>query len=46
MTVGALAGYFFGAHFAQRIPQKQVRRIITGIGFTISAVLFYQQFLR
>lgn len=46
MTVGALAGYFFGAHFAQRIPQKHVRRIITGIGFTISAVLFYQQFLR
>ena len=46
MTVGALAGYFFGAHFAQRIPQKHVRRIITGIGFTISAVFFYQQFLR
>jgi uncharacterized membrane protein YfcA len=46
MTVGALAGYYFGAHFAQRIPQKHVRRIITGIGFTISAVLFYQQFLR
>jgi uncharacterized membrane protein YfcA len=46
MTVGALAGYYLGAHFAQRIPQKHVRRIITGIGFTISAVLFYQQFLR
>lgn len=46
MTVGALVGYYFGAHFSQRIPQKHVRRIITGIGFTISAVLFYQQFLR
>jgi uncharacterized membrane protein YfcA len=46
MTVGALAGYYFGARFSQRIPQKHVRRIITGIGFTISAVLFYQQFLR
>lgn len=46
MTVGALAGYYFGAHFSQRIPQRRVRQIITGIGFTISAVLFYQQFLR
>jgi uncharacterized membrane protein YfcA len=46
MTVGALVGYYFGAHFSQRIPQKHVRQIITGIGFTISAVLFYQQFLR
>jgi uncharacterized protein len=46
MTVGALAGYYFGAHFSQRIPQKHVRQIIAGIGFTISAVLFYQQFLR
>ena len=46
MTVGALAGYYFGAHFSQQIPQKRVRQIITAIGFTISAVLFYQQFLR
>ena len=45
MTIGALAGYYFGAHFSQRIPQRRVRQIITGIGFTISAVLFYQQFL-
>jgi len=46
MTVGALAGYYFGARFSQQIPQKRVRQIITAIGFTISAVLFYQQFLR
>ncbi len=44
MTVGALAGYFFGAHYAQRIPQQRVRQIITAIGFTITAVLFYRQF--
>jgi len=44
MTVGALAGYFLGARFAQRIPQRRVRQIITGIGFAISAVLFYKQF--
>ena len=46
MTIGAVAGYFLGAHYAQRIPQKRVRQIITVIGFTISAALFYQQFLR
>lgn len=44
MTVGALGGYYLGSHFSQRIPQKQVRRIITTIGFTISAVMFYRQF--
>jgi uncharacterized protein len=46
MTVGALAGYFLGAHYAQRIPQSRVRQIITAIGLLISAILFYRQFLR
>ena len=44
MTVGALAGYFVGAHYSQRIPQVATRRLITVIGFTISAVMFYRQF--
>ena len=44
MTVGALAGYFVGAHCSQRIPQAAVRRLITVIGFAISAVMFYRQF--
>ena len=46
MTAGALLGYFLGSHYAQRIPQQRVRQIITLIGFTISAVTFYKQFLR
>ncbi len=46
MTVGAVAGYFLGAHYAQRISQRRVRQLITGIGFLISAALFYEQFLR
>ncbi len=46
MTVGALAGYFLGAHYAQRIPQNRVRQLITAIGFAITGVLFYRQFLR
>jgi len=44
MTVGALAGYFLGAHYSQRIPQPRVRQLITAIGLIISAALFYQQF--
>jgi uncharacterized membrane protein YfcA len=46
MTVGALAGYFLGAHFAQRIPQKAVRNLITAIGLLISAWLFYKHFTK
>lgn len=46
MTVGALAGYFLGAHYSLRIPQARVRQIITAIGFVLSAVTFYQEFLR
>jgi uncharacterized membrane protein YfcA len=44
MTVGALAGYFLGAHYSQRIPQRHVRRIITGIGLAISARMFWERF--
>ena len=46
MTGGALAGYYLGSHYSQRIPQNRVRQIITSIGLTLSAVTFYQQFLR
>jgi uncharacterized membrane protein YfcA len=44
MTVGALAGYFIGAHFSQRIPREWVRRMITGIGLAISFYTFWKQF--
>jgi uncharacterized protein len=46
MTVGALAGYFLGSHYSQRIPQKRVRQIITLIGFILTGVTFYQEFVR
>ncbi|HWX21493.1 MAG TPA: sulfite exporter TauE/SafE family protein [Candidatus Binatia bacterium] len=46
MTLGSLAGYFLGSHFSQRIPQQRVRQIITLIGFVLSALTFYQQFVR
>lgn len=44
MTVGALAGYFIGAHYSQRIPREWVRGMITGIGLAISIVTFWKQF--
>jgi hypothetical protein len=46
MTIGALIGYYAGAHFSQRIPQAMVRRLITSIGLVISLVMFYRQFVR
>ena len=46
MTVGAVTGYYLGSHYSQRISQAGVRRIITAIGFIISGVTFYKQFVR
>ena len=46
MTLGALVGYYLGAHFSQRISQQRVRQIITTIGFVLSAIMFYEQFIR
>ncbi|MEW6155954.1 MAG: sulfite exporter TauE/SafE family protein [Verrucomicrobiota bacterium] len=44
MMAAAVVGYYIGAHFSQRIPQKRVRQLITAIGFLISAAMFYDQF--
>jgi uncharacterized membrane protein YfcA len=46
MTVGAIGGYYLGAHYAQRISQRRVRQIITAVGFILSAVTFYKEFVR
>jgi hypothetical protein len=46
MTVGALAGYYLGSHYSQKISQARVRQLITAIGFIISGVTFYEQFIR
>jgi uncharacterized membrane protein YfcA len=43
MTVGAIAGYYLGSHYSQKIPQIWVRRIVLAIGFGISAITFYRQ---
>jgi uncharacterized membrane protein YfcA len=46
MTVGALIGYYLAARFAQRIPQRRVRQLISVIGFSISGIMFYKQFVK
>jgi uncharacterized protein len=46
MTAGALAGYFIGSHYSQRIPQARVRQIITAVGFLIAGWTFYKEFLK
>ncbi len=44
MTVGALAGYWLGAHSAQRIPAAVVRQVVTGIGLVLAALTFWKEF--
>ena len=46
MIVGALAGYFLGAHYSQRVSQQRVRQIITAIGFVLSAITFFREFVK
>lgn len=46
MTVGALGGYFLGSHYSQKIAPDRVRQMITVIGFLLSGVTFYQQFVK
>jgi len=46
MTAGALAGYFLGSHFSQRIPQPRMRQIITVLGLSIAVWTFWKEFGR
>ena len=43
MACSSLIGAYSGAHFAQRIPQRAVRWIITGIGAALTLVMFVKQ---
>jgi len=45
LTLGAVCGYFLGAHYSQQVPQAWVRRAVVVIGLTIAAVQFWKQFL-
>jgi uncharacterized membrane protein YfcA len=40
MTAGALAGGWFGAHYAQKADPKKVRAVVIAIGIVMSAYFF------
>lgn len=42
MAAGALAGYYLGATYSQKLPQAAVRTLITVIGLIITAVMFWK----
>ena len=42
MMVGAVAGYFVGATYSQRLSQERVRHLITAIGLIITVVMFWK----
>ena len=44
MALGAVAGYYLGSHYSQRIPQQLVRRGIAVIGLAAFAVTAWRQF--
>lgn len=44
MAAGALAGYYLGSHYSQKIPQPVVRRLITVIGLFAFALTAWRQF--
>ena len=45
MTLGAGAGYYSGALFSTRISPDRVRTLIIVIGFSLSAIFFWRQFV-
>jgi uncharacterized membrane protein YfcA len=44
MIIGALAGYYVGSHYSQRMSQSFIRRTIVAVGVLISCRLFWLQF--
>ena len=43
MALGAVTGGYSGAHFAQKIPQRTVRHLITAIGFALALIMFVKK---
>jgi uncharacterized membrane protein YfcA len=42
MTAGSFVGYYIASTYAQRLPQKSVRHLISVIGLIITAVMFWK----
>lgn len=45
MLAGSLFGGYFGAFYARKVAPSIIRRIVIGVGITVTAILFVQAFL-
>lgn len=45
MAVGAIAGYFLGGHYSQKIPREWVRKTVTLIGLLAFVLTAWKQFV-
>lgn len=44
MIAGAVAGGYFGAHYAQKLPQLWIRRFVIAVGFSMTAYFFVKAY--
>ncbi len=44
LTLGAVIGGYFSAHFAQKLPQRWIRGLVIVIGLTMSAYFFVRAY--
>ncbi len=42
MLIGAVLGYWLGAHYSQKIPQPVVRGLVVTVGLVISVAMFWK----
>ena len=45
MTLGAIAGGYFGAHYAQRLPQTWIRAVVIIVGSAMTVYFFARVYL-
>ena len=43
-AVGAIIGGYFGAHYAQRLPQSWIRRFVIAVGSTMTVYFFVKDY--
>jgi hypothetical protein len=45
MTLGAIGGGFFAAHYAQRLPQTWIRAFVIIVGSAMTVYFFVRAYL-
>lgn len=46
MIVGAIVGGYFGAHYAQRLPQTWIRRFVIVVGASMTVYFFWKGYIK